>query len=95
MACGTPVVATAVGGIPEVVADGETGFLVDAGLSDEPPHDPVDADGLARGLADAINRYGSDPQLSSRMGEAGRRRAVEKFSWETIAKQTLALYQTL
>jgi alpha-maltose-1-phosphate synthase len=95
MACGTPVVATAIGGIPEVVADGETGFLVDAGLSEQPPHDPADADALARALADAINRYANDPQLGRRMGEAGRRRVVEKFSWETIAKQTLALYQTL
>jgi alpha-maltose-1-phosphate synthase len=95
MACGTPVVATAVGGIPEVVADGETGFLVDAGLSEQPPHDPVDADGLARGLAEAINRFGADPTLKHRMGEAGRRRVVEQFSWETIAKQTLALYQSL
>ena len=95
MACGTPVVATAVGGIPEVVAEGETGFLVDAGLSEQPPHDPVDPDGLARALAEAINRFGADPDLKRRMGEAGRRRVVEKFSWETIAKQTLALYQTL
>jgi glycogen synthase len=95
MACGTPVVATAVGGIPEVVADGETGFLVDAGLSEQPPHDPVDADGLGRALAEAINRFGADPSLKRRMGEAGRRRVVERFSWETIAKQTLALYQTL
>jgi glycogen synthase len=95
MACGTPVVATAVGGIPEVVADGETGFLVDAGLSEQPPHDPVDADGLARSLADAINRFGADPDLKRRMGEAGRRRVVETFSWEMIAKQTLTLYESL
>jgi alpha-maltose-1-phosphate synthase len=95
MACGTPVVATAVGGIPEVVADGETGFLIDAMLSDQPPHDPSDADGLARALADAINRFGADPELKRRMGEAGRRRVVEQFSWETIAGQTLALYESL
>jgi glycogen synthase len=95
MACGTPVVATAVGGIPEVVADGETGFLVDAGLSEQPPHDPVDAVGFARSLADAINRFGADPDLKRRMGDAGRRRVVETFSWEMIAKQTLTLYESL
>lgn len=95
MACGTPVVATAVGGIPEVVADGETGFLVDARLSDQPPHDPMDPDGLARDLADAINRLGLDPELRRTMGEAGRRHVVEKFSWANIAKQTLELYQHL
>ncbi len=95
MACGTPVVATAVGGIPEVVADGETGFLVDAKLSPMPPHDPSDTDGLARALAEAINRFASDPDLKGRMGAAGRRRVVEQFSWVTIAKQTLALYESL
>jgi alpha-maltose-1-phosphate synthase len=95
MACGTPVVATAVGGIPEVVADGETGFLVDAKLSAAPPHDPSDAEGLARALAEAINRFGADPDLKRSMGEAGRRRVVELFSWETIARQTLALYESL
>lgn len=95
MACGTPVVATAVGGIPEVVADGETGFLIDAKLSALPPHDPADADGLAYALAEAINRFAADPELKSRMGAAGRQRVVEQFSWVTIARQTLALYESL
>lgn len=95
MACGTPVVATAVGGIPEVVADGETGFLVDAKLSAAPPHDPTDVDGLARGLAEAINRFGASADLSRSMGEAGRRRVVEQFSWEGIARRTLDLYESL
>jgi glycosyltransferase involved in cell wall biosynthesis len=95
MACGTPVVGSAVGGIPEVVVDGETGFLVDAGLSSAPPHDPTDPAGFSRGLANAINRFAADPALGRRMGEAGRRRVVENFSWRSIAKQTLALYNTL
>jgi glycogen synthase len=95
MACGTPVVAHAVGGITEVVSDGETGFLIDARLSDTPPHDPVDPDGLARRLADGINRVGTDPALSARMGHAGRQRVVEAFSWESIARRTLELYQSL
>jgi alpha-maltose-1-phosphate synthase len=95
MACGTPVVGAGVGGIPEVVVDGETGFIVDAKLSDAPPHDPSDPDGFSQGLADAINRLASDPELARRMGEAGRRRVVEVFSWQSIAKQTLNLYKTL
>lgn len=95
MACGTPVVGSNVGGIPEVIVDGETGFLVDAHLSAAPPHDPTDADAFARGLADAINRLARDPELAKRLGEAGRRRAVDVFSWRSIAKQTLDLYKTL
>ncbi|HOT83117.1 MAG TPA: glycosyltransferase, partial [Candidatus Defluviicoccus seviourii] len=95
MACGTPVVGSAVGGIPEVVVDGETGFLVDAKLSDQPPHDPTDAQAFSRGLAEAISRFAADPSLRARMGEAGRKRVVESFSWQSIAKQTLELYNAL
>ncbi|MGF1639318.1 MAG: glycogen synthase [Rhodospirillales bacterium] len=95
MACGTPVVGSAVGGIPEVVVDGETGYLVDPGLSDQPPHDPADPTAFARALAAAINRLGADPALGRRMGEAGRRRVVEVFSWQSIARQTLAAYEAL
>lgn len=95
MACGTPVVANAVGGIPEVVADGETGILVDARLSAEPPHDPMQPDRLARDLAEAINRLGLNADLSRTMGAAGRRHVVERFSWANIARQTLELYQRL
>ena len=95
MACGTPVVATAVGGIPEVVVDDETGFLVDARLSREPPYDPTDAEAVARDLADGINRLGTDADLAARMGEAGRRRVVEKFSWASIARRSLELYESL
>lgn len=95
MACGTPVVATAVGGIPEVVADGETGFLVDARLASAPPHDPTDPEGLAADLAAAINRLGGNADLCRRMGEAGRRRVLARFGWDKIAKQTLDLYRTL
>lgn len=95
MACNTPVVGSAVGGIPEVVVDGETGFLVDVRLSDSPPHDPSDPEGFVAGLAEAINRVALDPALARRLGDAGRRRVVEQFSWRSIAKQTLDLYKSL
>jgi glycogen synthase len=95
MACATPVVASAVGGIPEVVVDGETGFLVDATLTSDPPHDPGNPQAFIGGLARAINRFAADPDLAVRMGEAGRKLVVEKFSWQSIAKQTLALYKSL
>jgi glycosyltransferase involved in cell wall biosynthesis len=95
MACGTPVAGSGVGGIPEVVADGETGFIVNAKLSGAPPHDPTDPEDFARGLADAINRLGTNTELSRSMGEAGRKRVVDFYSWRSIAKQTFALYETL
>ena len=86
MACETPVVATAVGGIPEVVDDGTTGLLV--------PLDP-DPDRFARDLAERINRLLADPEAARRMGEAGRRRAVDEFGWRAIAEQVAALYRRL
>lgn len=95
MACGTPVVGSAVGGIPEVVVDGETGYLVDVKLSDAPPHDPSDPDSFVAGLAHAIDRLALDPELARKMGAAGRQRVVEHFSWRSIAKQTFDLYKTL
>jgi starch synthase len=87
MACGTPVVASAVGGIPEVVVDGETGILV--------PYSVDAAADLERGLADGINALCGDPDRARAMGEAGRRRAVEKFGWDAIARQTVELYRSL
>lgn len=95
MSCNTPVVGSAVGGIPEVVVDGETGILVDPKLSAMPPHDPADPKAFSQGLADAINRIAGDPALAKRMGEAGRRRVLERFSWQSIAKETLSLYKSL
>jgi glycogen synthase len=95
MACERPVVATAVGGIPEVVVDGETGVLVPLELSADDPMTPADPDRFARDLASAVNPLMADPDLRVRMGAAGRRRAVERFSWSSIADQTVALYRSL
>jgi len=95
MACERAVVATAVGGIPEVVADGETGVLVPLELDADDPMSPADPDRFARELASAVNRVMADPDLRARMGAAGRRRAVERFSWSSIADQTVGLYRSL
>ena len=94
-ACETPVVASAVGGIPEVVVDGETGLLVPVELRPDDPMEPVDADRFERNLAGAINALMADPAAREVMGAAARRRAVERFSWSSIARQTADLYRTL
>jgi alpha-maltose-1-phosphate synthase len=95
MACEAPVVATATGGIPEVVEDGLTGLLVPFEPSDPVTRTPTDPDRFARDLADRINRLLRDPEAARRMGQAGRRRAVELFSWRTIAERTVELYRSL
>ena len=94
-ACETPVVASAVGGIPEVVVDGETGLLVPVELSLDDPMRPVDPDRFELNLAGAINALMADEATREVMGRAGRRRAVEQFSWATIAGQTADLYRLL
>jgi starch synthase len=95
MACETPVVASAVGGIKEVVVHGETGLLVPVEQLKVAPFEPVDPAKFSRDLADAINRLMADPELRKRMGAASRRRAVETFSWTAIAEQTAELYKRL
>ncbi|MEO6578525.1 MAG: glycogen synthase [Candidatus Limnocylindria bacterium] len=94
-ACETPVVASAVGGIPEVVVDGETGLLVPVELSIDDPMLPLDADRFERNLAGAINALMADAGTQEVMGRAGRKRAVEDFSWDAIARQTADLYRTV
>jgi glycogen synthase len=95
MACQTAVVATAVGGIKEVVVDGETGFLVPIDQMDESPFEPRDPDKFARDLAARINHLMADPALCEKFGRAGRKRAEEKFGWQAIAAETKALYERL
>ena len=95
MACETAVVASAVGGIKEVVVDGQTGFLVPLEQMAESPFEATDPDRFARDLADRINLLMADPSLRERFGCAGRKRAEEKFSWSAIAEETKALYSSL
>ena len=94
MACEAPVVASATGGIKEVVVDGVTGYLVPFD-QDPVTSFPRDPDRFARDLAAKLNGLLADPEKCKRFGEAGRKRAEEKFSWTSIAGQTIELYQTL
>ena len=87
MACETAVVGSRVGGIPEIVVDGETGYLVEY-LEEDP-------EAFAQALADRIGRLLDDPALAGRMGKAGRRRVLELFTWPVIAERTYQLYNSL
>jgi glycogen synthase len=95
MACETAVVASAVGGINEVVVDGETGFLVPLDQMKESPFSPTNPEKFARDLAAKINQLMGDPKLREKFGKAGRKRAEENFSWSAIAQKTKKLYQSL
>lgn len=95
MACETAVVASAVGGIKEVVVHGETGLLVPLDQQTESPFEALDPAGFARDLAEGVNALMADPEKRRRMGLAGRQRAVDRFSWTSIARRTKALYETL
>src|SRR5438270_4420063 len=95
MACGTAVVASAVGGIKEVVVDGETGFLVPLEQMKESPFEPLNPEKFSRDLAARINQLMKDRQLREKFGQAGRKRAEEKFGWSAIAADTRKLYASL
>src|SRR4029079_79066 len=95
MACETAVVASAVGGIKEVVVNGETGFLVPLEQMEESPFEAKDPERFARDLAERVNELMRDPQLRERFGRAGRKRVEENFSWAAIAEKTKALYTSL
>jgi glycogen synthase len=95
MASGRAVVASAVGGIPEVVVDGATGRLVPFEPAGSTSFEPRNPERFERDLAAAINALMADPEARQGMGAAGRRRAVEQFSWASIAERTVALYESL
>jgi starch synthase len=95
MACGAPVVASSIGGIPEIVVEGETGFLVPFEGDGTPKNEPADPDAFARALAERISVLIGDEARAKRMGEAGRRRVLEHFSWRAVGKKTAELYRTL
>ena len=95
MACEAAVVATATGGIPEVVADGVTGLLVPFDPTDDPSREPRDPARFAADIAERVNALLRDPQRAREMGIAGRRRAVEEFGWSAVADRVAELYRTL
>jgi len=95
MACGIPVVGSAVGGIPEIIVPEETGYLVPLQAKSTTDFEPLDPNAFQQGLADALNRIAKDPAGAKVMGEKARKRAVDVFSWKAIAKQTFDFYQEL
>lgn len=95
MACGIPVVASAVGGIKEVVVNGETGNLVQLSQMEEAPFEAADPDRFSQDLATAINDLMADPAKRKAYGAAGRRRVEEIFGWDAIARKTADLYKSV
>ncbi|NVJ89700.1 MAG: glycogen synthase [Flavobacteriaceae bacterium] len=95
MACNTAVVASAVGGIKEVVVDGETGILVPVEQQNVAPFEPINPDKFAKDLANGINTLIGNPELRTSMAKKGRERVEKYFDWISIAEQTKELYKSL
>ena len=95
MACETAVVASAVGGIKEVVIDGETGILVTLEQQNAAPFEPIDPDKFSRDLANGVNKLINNEELRNKMAKKGRKRVEDHFDWIAIAKQVEELYKSL
>lgn len=93
MSCGTPVVGSAVGGIPEIIVDGETGFLVPLKAVSETNFEPADPKAFQTDFANKLNTILANPEMAKKMGEVSRKRAIDVFSWKAIAQQTYEFYQ--
>jgi len=93
MACGVPVVASAVGGVPEIVVDGETGYLVPFEPSGDAFGSPAAPQAFAGALAQRVNQLLLAPEMARQFGAAGRRRALAEFTWKAVAAKTVAIYE--
>jgi len=93
MSCETPVVGSAVGGIPEIIVEGKTGYLIDLESVSRTDFNPKNPDEFQQHFAQKINLLLDDEDLANAMGKAGRKRVLEKFSWESIAKTTYNYYE--
>jgi alpha-maltose-1-phosphate synthase len=92
MACAVPVVASAVGGVPEIVVDGETGFLVPFVPSGDAFGTPAEPEAFSAAIAERVNLLLSSPELARAFGAAGRERALAQFTWKAVARQTVEVY---
>lgn len=93
LSCETPVVGSAVGGIPEIIEEGKTGFLIELESVSRTDFNPKNAAAFQQRFAEKINQLLEDEKLATQMGKAGREKVLEKFSWESIAKTTFNYYQ--